>query len=404
MHLPSRIDLRMRACCLFTAVTFGAIGLAACDNQKLMSPQPGVRRQIPPCEFTNPDCYDPPPPPPVDNSGYGVQVWSPAADAAMLSRIGQYVTASNVGWVRMEFTWDEMQPTGASMDPGQVQARRAFIDTMTARGIQVYAILNQSPAWARANYPPGDPCLSNNHCPPDPAMWMWWRAFVDSTVRLFPEISTWGVWNEPNDSFFLPQAPAHGMTQIDLYGYLVGYAYDAIHAYGKKLAAPELGAGPSNSPTRSYYCPTTPCILTENQWLEAFLADWGHKVDVVTVHKYDWADGNQSAMQGYGNVIRTGRRPYNWPLWLTEFGYQTPGADSTLNVIVRGTFERMRSGAEPLWKKSFVFDLYAPIGPYPEDYVLVKDMRTLNGAPQPRQAFYCLQAVASGSPPPSYCY
>lgn len=190
-----------------------------------------------------------------------------------------------------------------------------------------------------------------------------------------------------------------------MYGYLVGYAWDAIHSRGKLLAAPELGSGSATEFTPSaYYCGGAACYLTRRQWLESFLAAWGHKVDIVSVHLYGLADQNSAEMQNYGNVIRTGRRPYNWPLWLTEFGYEhrTPGADAILNPIVRGTFERMASGVEPLWKKSFVFDLYAPIGPYPEPYVLVDDMRS--ATPQPRQAFYCLQAVASGSPPPSYCY
>src|SRR5436305_6002124 len=77
------------------------------------------------------------------DSPYGINVHAPqgAALAAQLDR----VKAAKIGWVRIDFIWAAVQPRPGTWD---WRAYDAIANAAKARGLQVYATLAYTPAWA----------------------------------------------------------------------------------------------------------------------------------------------------------------------------------------------------------------------------------------------------------------
>jgi hypothetical protein len=367
---------------LIYGLILAVFAVAACDQptHPLRTPV-SAQLNIQPCPDSIPDCYSPPPEP-FDNSGYGLTVWADE-DPAVYDRANSLAERAHASWVRVQFNWDDLQPSGPTMDAAKLQFYRNFVTNATSHHLAVYPILMRSPAWVRTHYPVGNACRTNAQCPPDPDSWMWWRMFADSMARLFPEVDVWGIWNEPNDTSFLPLAAATGLTdRVNIYGYLLGYASDAIHTYGKKVAGPELGTGATDGTSAS-------------QWFGDYFRRWAYRGDILTVHKYDSATGVIAAMKAYGDTARFGP----WPLWLTEVGIENT-TETYRAQFLTDVFQGMESHVEPLWKRTFYFALYNG-WPTATTYEIVHGMFTT--APQPLLGYYCFQALASGQTPLSAC-
>src|SRR5947209_16222864 len=118
------------------------------------------------------------------DSPFGINVHAPqgAALAAQLDR----VKAAKIGWVRIDFIWAVVQPAPGTWD---WRVYDAIANAAKARGLQVYATLAYTPAWATDG-----PQLTGVPRNPDD-----WRRFCLRAARRYRgKILYWGLWNEPN--------------------------------------------------------------------------------------------------------------------------------------------------------------------------------------------------------------
>jgi len=296
----------------------------------------------------------------------------------------QQAKQSGAQFVREVFYWDKMQPTGPSFDPTYLAAAERFVREATNAGLTPYITLQNSPPWVRA-------AGTNATYPPSPDMWIWWRNFVSDVVNHFPQVTYWGVWNEPNDAGFLAVSSSY-KDWFDEYYLLFGYAADAIQAApGRVIAGPELGGGYSSrglSPE------------TEFQNFANALNYRFRPQDVLTVHFYGAfpysAWDLERRMESYNNSA-AGAGLSN-QIWLTEAGWgvwETDDIDQAL-VLTR-MYQKVASTSASRWTKVFKFHAWAPV----ENRHLVTNASS--GSPTYRPAYSCLQALANGWPLPAVC-
>jgi polysaccharide biosynthesis protein PslG len=119
------------------------------------------------------------------NSPYGINSHVP--DNATLDRIA----GAGIGWIRVDMNWFQMEPGRDSYNWG-------FMDTVVnqarARGLEVFATLAYTPAWANGTGNIADPPLDTAD---------WYDFVFDTVSRYKSKVKYWGMWNEPNlDSFF----------------------------------------------------------------------------------------------------------------------------------------------------------------------------------------------------------
>ena len=96
-------------------------------------------------------------------------------------------TAAGVGWTRVFFRWDVVQPAGA-FDWKPTNVPDTFLDAEIAAGRDVVAVLIGTPAWAT-------PQMTSTAVPPMEA----WGDFVYKIATQYKgRINHWVVWNQPD--------------------------------------------------------------------------------------------------------------------------------------------------------------------------------------------------------------
>jgi len=130
-----------------------------------------------------------------------------------------------------------------------------------ARGLQVYATIGGTPAWATA----GDP---ERGVLGDVADWT--DFLTRAATRYKDTIRVWSIWNEPN------RPEGFAGTRQQYLDVLLIPAADTIHAVspGALVAGPETAHTVSSN--SNWY-----------RWLQDTIAQAGNKIDVVTHHVYD---------------------------------------------------------------------------------------------------------------------
>jgi hypothetical protein len=293
-----------------------------------------------------------------------------------------FADGANLGWVRATVYWYEIQPHTNQFDAAKLADLKDYVNRANARGMKVFLTLEGSPGWARlcnaSNMTPEGQNCGTPLSPPHDAMYAWWRQYVTDLVRELPTVDHWGVWNEPNDPYFLNVAP--GRDPVLEYGKLVAYASDAIHGTaGNLLVGPDLAnrAG-------------------QKEFLARVMAHSGHQIDIVSVHSYQPAQGTVAMLRDYRSI------GFRQPMWLTEFalwegiGTQTDEFPQAANVT--GMIKQMYAGQLDA-QNVFPFHLYNS----DQGYQMLT--RQSPGNYRPRWAYDCLRALASNnwSNLPWYC-
>jgi len=156
------------------------------------------------------------------SSPYGVNVHAPQGSelAAQLDR----VKATGAGWVRVDFIWAVVQPARGIWD---WRSYDAINQAAQKRGLQIYATLAYTPAWATDG-----PELSG--VPREAGDWA--QFCFQAAKRYKKTIRTWGLWNEPN----LPRFWAGSRQEYE--DVILRPGADAIHAANRsaRTAGPEL--------------------------------------------------------------------------------------------------------------------------------------------------------------------
>jgi len=256
------------------------------------------------------------PPPPaaaVEASPYGINIHAPMGSdlAALLDR----VQAAGIGWVRIDFIWAWVEPSRDQLDWSVYDAIAA---AARARGIEIYATLAYTPAWATSGPP-------MSGVPDDPGQW---EAFCGAAARRYRgSIRHWGVWNEPNlDKFWSGSRDQYVNVLLKPCAAAIHAADPAAQVGGPELA--HLTSGDSD-----WY-----------RWLREIILAAKDQLDFVTHHVYD-SDGNRDLADRLDGSTVFGNQPSLWdavnpsvkevlknagwwgrPVWLTETGWDTTAA------------------------------------------------------------------------------
>ena len=246
----------------------------------------------------------------VEASPYGVNIHAPQGEE--LAFLLDQVQAAGIGWVRIDFVWAFVEPSRDNYDWSLYDA---IVAAAEARGIEVFASLAYTPAWAT-----GGPELTR--VPDDPQQW---ADFCFLAARRYRgKIRTWGMWNEPNLTKFWA-----GSRQ-QYFDVILKPGADAVRAGNPdaQVAGPELAHLTSNGADWYY-------------WLRDTVQNAGDKIDIVTHHLYD-NDGNRDVTSKLNDTTLFGDHPSRWdilppsvrevlestgwtdkPVWLTETGWES---------------------------------------------------------------------------------
>ncbi|MDD5505394.1 MAG: family 1 glycosylhydrolase [Candidatus Omnitrophica bacterium] len=109
---------------------------------------------------------------------------------AELKKAVRLMQEAGVGWVRMDFLWEDIEPEKGNFEFAKYDQ---IVDLLNKNGLQVLGIFDYSVGWAVAgkelNCPPGDNAL-----------------FVEYAVKVInrykDRIKYWEVWNEPDSAVY----------------------------------------------------------------------------------------------------------------------------------------------------------------------------------------------------------
>lgn len=244
------------------------------------------------------------------SSPYGINIHAPQGPE-LASQFDQ-VRAAGIGWVRIDFIWAAVETRKGKYD---WRAYDAIAAAAKARGLQVFATIAYTPAWATD----GSEITGVPRNPDD------WRRFCFRAAKRYRgKINYWGLWNEPN----LKQFWSGSRDQyIDV---ILKVGADAVHQGNPaaQVGGPELAHLTSNGAV--WY-----------DWLQQSLMEAGGKLDFITHHLYD-TDGNRDVTTKLNDSTLFGGQPRFWslvppsvrevlestgwtnkPVWLTETGWES---------------------------------------------------------------------------------
>ena len=282
----------------------------------------------------------------AEDSPYGVNAHAPEGED--MRRLLDLAQEARIGWIRIDFIWSWVEPVSGARD---YRVYDDIVREARARGVEVYASLIGTPAWA-TDGPPGI------GVPRDVAHW---RAFVsDSTRRYRGRVKAWGVWNEPN-----------------LGGFWAGSRAQYVDVLLRPAAEEIRKADPD-----ALVCGPDLAHLTSGgadwfEWLLDVLRGAGDAIDVVTHHVYD-RDGNGDVTRKLDASTAFGDNPDLWnlvapsvrevlryahadqPVWLTETGWASDEVgEANQSRYLVGLFSDWfgRAGDLPWVKKIFSYEL-----------------------------------------------
>jgi polysaccharide biosynthesis protein PslG len=240
------------------------------------------------------------------------------------------IRAANVGWVRINIPWRDVNPERGSWAWSHTDA---LVRSARAKSLKVVAILSAAPVWAGSN--------DNGTRPPSQIGY--WQQYVRRVAaRYAGRIQAYEIWNEPN-----LENDGQGVGwDGDLWSFPRYTDYLRAAAIQiRKYAPGTLVVGPVTSSQ-----PDRRTVDVFRQLEEVVYPDgpaWSF-LDVVSFHGN--ARDDQSTLDLLAQIesqlgILQGRNPSNAgkPLWLTEFGWRVGGGVS--EEIQR---DRVRTAVEAL--------------------------------------------------------
>jgi hypothetical protein len=235
---------------------------------------------------------------------------------------------ANLGWVRMDIIWKEIQPTAGAWNIGQTNDR---INYALANGQQVLAILHVVPPWLSSD---GDiPPYSTTE----------WSAFVRRLAFEFRgRIAAYEIWNEPDQKNISYQDDGIGwgrnVEEPPLYIDFVRAAALEIRsqAPGTLVVAPAFmsrnNADGADNRKRRFLQQAESKFYPDGQGTSF--------IDVISVHNNA---GSTEAADTMGWRLNYENLAYVWnhaasmrqrPVWVTEYGWRTNAVGETNQRIL----------------------------------------------------------------------
>jgi hypothetical protein len=227
-----------------------------------------------------------------------------------------------VTWIRMDFSWADVQANGpGSYDWSGIDR---VVATSRADHLKILATLAYTPSWAGISS-----CDTSQQCAP--ASDSQFATFVTAAVtRYAPEgVHTWEIWNEPNlEGFWQPAPSALNYT------HLLESSYTAIKAVDSSSTVLSGGLGELDS---------SPASINQQAFLTSMYVDGAKSYfDVLGYHAYSFPAlpsyvaswSGWSVMNDVPDSLRTimaANNDSSKQIWITEFGAPTngPGAIAT---------------------------------------------------------------------------
>jgi hypothetical protein len=244
------------------------------------------------------------------------------------------MSALGVRWLRLGFEW-------SSIEPQRGQFRWNAVDRVMreakASCLSILAMVGTTPAWARRAR------CQNLWCPPeDPAEFGRFVARVAKRYRT-SAIRAWEVWNEENHAAFFRPTP-----DAARYGRLLVAATSAIRRFDPGTTILSGGLAPSRGDDQRHRAP-------DRFLAEVYATGAMQGVDSVAYHPYSYPNlpsvrtGNNGFIDQVTKVrqVMVDRGNGRQRIWLTEFGFPTPGGAGGLMAqqeqTVQSGFETWRS-------------------------------------------------------------
>jgi hypothetical protein len=218
--------------------------------------------------------------------------------------------------LRLDADWDDVQYGGpGTFDWTQLDQA---VNSVRAAGMSVDLIIDGCPPWAALADTRGDPSPT----PASPALYATWAA--DVAARYAPKgVSTFEIWNEPNNAvFWSPKANPSAYT-ADLVA-----AYSAIKAVDRSAFVISGGLAPE---------PTDGANMSAIDFLKAMYADGAKgSFDALGYHPYSfpalpntyksWSAWSQMAQTSPSiRSVMASNGDKGKQIWITEFGAPTGG-------------------------------------------------------------------------------
>lgn len=240
---------------------------------------------------------------------YGMNIHAPTGSD--LATIMGRLQAAGIGWARIDMVWSSIETAPGVYDWSVYDALTA---SAKAHGVQLLAILEDTPAWATSG-----PATTGV---PDGTAWV--NFCTQAATRYAGSIQYWEMWNEPNLAQFWAGSMQQYIDQLLVLG------ANAIHAANPsaKVGGPAL----AHLDSADWY-----------DWLDQVLKQAGSSLDFVTHHCYD-TSGNRAVTAKLDESTVFGGVPGLWdvvtpsvrevlqdagwfgkPFWLTETGWQSGG-------------------------------------------------------------------------------
>jgi MYXO-CTERM domain-containing protein len=273
-------------------------------------------------------------------------------------------------WIRIDFNWDIGEPTAGTYDWTLFDA---LLDSAKARGLNVFATVGYSPAWASTGDGLGD---GPHNDVPDPVAY---KAFVKAATARYADgrVAAWGTWNEPNLENFFEGTKQQWIDNAFVPG-----------VDGIKEGCPScLVVGPELATVGDEYA----------EYLEAALDARGSQLDVISWHIYaafpedDSAAGltkdsfynklEQHRVVDIGGTIvyegplsvrevQANKGYSDVPLWITETGREAVPDDATELEAQSKYVERVVTAMSTRrwWQRTFLYELTEehPNGMWPD--------------------------------------
>ena len=390
--MPRTIMLSRTIVTLGAAVALTTLG---CDSNVIapLSPQPPALNL---CPITDPSCHPTPTPTPGPNSKFGVVATGLAGEGMApteVRRLLGYAKRAGISIIRHTVFWYEAQPTVPAFDPSYLAQLDTFVKAAADSGIIVYLNPYGSPLWARCADPACTGQATTEKWPPHPNHILAWNDFISELMARYdgssghPRVTYWGFWNEPNTDFLVTTGYP---SWIEAYRPIFEWGVDAARRYGRVVVGPELGWGPSGrglSPE------------TEFRNFVFGLGYWLQPQDILSTHFYGDAAGLNAAMpqlHSYAVEGQLGDRE----IWVTEMSdgaADREGSDDIYQAqTVTSMYQAAMATSVPQWTRSFKYDLF-----WDDNMKLIRDAWT--PSPNPRPAYYCMEALAHNTTLPWEC-
>ncbi|MBN2120566.1 MAG: cellulase family glycosylhydrolase [Candidatus Omnitrophica bacterium] len=133
---------------------------------------------------------------------------------ADLDRAIELIKNLGVSIIRLDFAWNDIEKERNELD---FKRHDYIVKACAENNIQILGVLGYSPDWTKAQW---------NQPPPDPELFI---KFVEKTVKRYPQILYWEIWNEPDArTYWQPQ------DDMKTYTKLLKPAYSAIKKVNPK--------------------------------------------------------------------------------------------------------------------------------------------------------------------------